>query len=149
MTDPDNAGGRQAGGRFARGQSGNPAGMARGSQHRATKAALALLDGEAESLTRKAVELAQAGDTTALRLCLERLIPPRRDRPITFRVDPINGPQDALTTMARIVAEMGEGEITPSEAAAVMGVVNGYLEAWKATDLEARLAALEAKGAER
>ena len=30
----------------------------------------ALLDGEAEELTRKAVELAKGGDMAALRLCL-------------------------------------------------------------------------------
>ena len=38
----------------------------------------ALLDGEAENLTRKAIELANEGDITALRLCLDRLLPPQR-----------------------------------------------------------------------
>jgi hypothetical protein len=38
------------------------------------------LDGEAEALTRKAIERALEGDTTALRLCLDRLLPPRKDR---------------------------------------------------------------------
>jgi hypothetical protein len=54
-------------------------------------AAEALLDGEAEALTRKAVELALAGDTVALRLCLERLLPPRRSRRVTFDSDHPNG----------------------------------------------------------
>jgi len=31
------------------------------------------LEGEAEALTRKAVELALEGDVTALRLCLDRI----------------------------------------------------------------------------
>jgi hypothetical protein len=61
------------GGQFAPGCSGNPAGKKAGARHQATKAALALLSG---GLTRKAVELALAGDVTALRLCLERLVPP-------------------------------------------------------------------------
>jgi hypothetical protein len=39
-----------------------------------------LLDGEGETLTRKAIELAKGGDIQALRLCMERLLPPRRDR---------------------------------------------------------------------
>jgi hypothetical protein len=43
-----------------------------------------LLEGEAKALTRKAIELGLAGDTTALRLCLERLVPPRKDRPISL-----------------------------------------------------------------
>ncbi|HMD66380.1 MAG TPA: DUF5681 domain-containing protein [Stellaceae bacterium] len=46
---------------FQKGQSGNPAGRARGSINPATRAAELLLDGEATALTRKAVELALAG----------------------------------------------------------------------------------------
>lgn len=67
--------GRTSTGQFAAGNPGKP----RGTRHKATQAALALLDGEAGALTRKAVEMALAGDTTALRLCLERIAPPRRD----------------------------------------------------------------------
>jgi hypothetical protein len=67
---PDNAG-RTQGGQFAPGCSGNPAGMKPGIRHKATRVALALLNGEVEKLTRKAVELALAGDVTALRLCLD------------------------------------------------------------------------------
>ena len=54
-------------------------GKPRGTRHRATQAMLALLDGEAEALTRKAVQLALEGGGAALRLCLERTAPPRRD----------------------------------------------------------------------
>lgn len=66
---------RQRGRPFPKGVSGNPAGRKAGTRNRATMAAEALLDGEAEALTRKAVELALQGDTVALRLCLERLCP--------------------------------------------------------------------------
>jgi hypothetical protein len=43
---------------------GNP-GRPKGSRNKATLAAEALLDGEAETLTHKAIELAKGGDTTA------------------------------------------------------------------------------------
>ena len=76
--------GRLQDGRFRPGVSGNPAGRLRGTKNRATKAAEELLEGEAEALTRKAVELALAGDTVALRLCLERLLPPRKSRRVTL-----------------------------------------------------------------
>ena len=66
MTGPEITGAKQ-GGRFQKGRSGNPAGKPKGARHRATLAAEALLDGEAEALTRKAVELALAGDGIALR----------------------------------------------------------------------------------
>jgi hypothetical protein len=71
---PENAGQNQ--GRWEKGQSGNPRGKPRGARNRATLLAEALLDGEAEALTRKAIEKALEGDGMALRLCLERVLPP-------------------------------------------------------------------------
>ena len=73
--------GQQRGRPFQPGQSGNPHGRPVGSRHRATLAAEALPDGEAEELTRTAINLTKGGDMAALRLCLERICPPRRDRP--------------------------------------------------------------------
>lgn len=70
--------------KFKTGQSGNPGGRPKGGLNKATLTSQALLDGEAEALTRKVVELAKSGNPVALRLCLERLLPPRKDRPITF-----------------------------------------------------------------
>ena len=75
---PANAG-RKQDTRFKPGESGNPAGKAKGTRHRITRAIDELLDGEADSITRKAIELAKAGETVALRLCLDRLCPPRKD----------------------------------------------------------------------
>ena len=80
---PDKTG-QQQGGRFEKGRSGNPRGRPLGSRNSATLAAEALLEGEAEKLTRKCIELAMDGDTVALRLCLERIYPARKDRPVTF-----------------------------------------------------------------
>ena len=57
---------------FKPGTSGNPSGKPAGARNKTTLAVEALLDGEAEDLTRKAIELAKAGDMTALRLCLDR-----------------------------------------------------------------------------
>src|SRR5262245_39750900 len=48
---------------FKPGQSGNPDARAKGARNRATVAAERLLDGEADTLTRKAIELAKDGDT--------------------------------------------------------------------------------------
>ena len=70
---------KQARGRpFEKGRSGHPAGRRAGSRNKKTLAAAALLEGESEALTRRAVELALAGDQAALRLCLDRTVAPRR-----------------------------------------------------------------------
>lgn len=66
---------------FAKGVSGNPKGKIKGTKNLVTRAAEAMLDGEADKLTRKAIEMALSGDSFALRLCLERIIPPRKDLP--------------------------------------------------------------------
>ena len=50
---------------FEKGRSGNPLGRRVGCCNKTTLAAAALLAGEAEALTRKAVELAVVGDPTA------------------------------------------------------------------------------------
>ena len=69
---------------------GNP-GRPKGARHRVTRAAEELLDGEAEALTRKAIELALNGDPMALRLCLERILPPRKERPVDIVLPSLTG----------------------------------------------------------
>jgi hypothetical protein len=142
MTKPENAGSIQ-GGRFQPGRSGNPAGKPKGARNRATRAAEALLDGESEELTRKAIELAKAGDGTALRLCLERLIPARRDRPVSFDLPAIETANDAAKAMGAILQAVAEGEISPSEGAEVARLLEGYVKTLETADFERRLAALE------
>jgi hypothetical protein len=70
-----------------------------------------LLDGEAEALTRKVVELVKAGNVVALRLCLERLLPSRKDRPINLILPKVEGTQDlpkALWAVVKAVAQGGD-----------------------------------------
>ena len=56
--------------KFQKGHSCNPNGKPKGARNKATLAAEALLDGEAEAITRKAIEKAKEGDMAAIRLCL-------------------------------------------------------------------------------
>ena len=142
MTTPRNNARRTPAGRpFPLGNPGRP----KGARHKTTRAIEALLEGEAEALTRKAIEAALGGDATALRLCLERLAPARRDGPISFDLGPLNGPADALKAVAGTLVAMSEGDLTPTEAGAVVALLDQYRKAFEATELEKRLSALEAK----
>lgn len=128
---------------FEPGQSGNPAGKAKGTRNRTTMALEAILQGEAESITRKAIELAQSGDTVALRLCMDRLIPVRKDRPITFTLPEIETAADLTKATRALLEGVANGDITPSEAAELSKLVEAHTKAIEAVDLATRLTALE------
>ena len=142
MTDRNNGitAGRDASGRFAAGNPGRP----RGSRHKTTQAVQALLEGEAEMLTRRAVTMALDGDGTALRLCLERIAPPRKDAPVAFDLPPMQGTADAVEAARAVLAAVAAGDLTPTEGAQVMALVEAFRRTLETSVLEARLAALEA-----
>ena len=135
--------GRSRRGQFKPGVSGNPAGRPKGARHRATLAAEALLDGEAETLTRKAVELALDGDVTALRLCLERILPPRKDTPVRLELPDIETSADLVQASAGLMQAVASGDITPNEANAIAGLFQGHARAVELHDLMDRVERLE------
>jgi hypothetical protein len=124
---------------------GHPGGPGRpaGSRNRASLAADALLDGEAEELTRKCIDLAKAGDTTALRLCMERIAPVRKGRPVTITLPPISTAGDVLGAIGATIDAMSQGDLTPDEASVIAGVLEVKRNAIETVDLEARLSAVE------
>jgi hypothetical protein len=81
-----------------------------------------LLDGETEALTHKVIELALTGDGTALRLCLDRILPPRRERPVSFIPPTLESAGDA---MAAIIAAVAAGEISRGEATELSRLCRG------------------------
>ena len=105
---PSNAD-RKPNGTFAKGN--KLGGGKAGSRHKVTKAVEALLEGEAEGLTRKAVEMALDGDTVALRLCLDRIAPPKRDRSVSFDLPAVKAAKDAVRASASVLEAVSDGEI--------------------------------------
>ncbi|MBM0169667.1 hypothetical protein JNO53_06190 [Altererythrobacter sp. C41] len=104
-----------------------------------------MLEGEHEALTRAAIGKALEGDTTALRLCLDRLAPPRKDSPVSFDLPPIKTAEDAVTASSAVLAAVAAGEVTPDEAGRVMSLLTAHKALVETCDLEARITALEAK----
>jgi len=135
--------GRARGRPFEKGRSGNPAGRQTGSRNKATLAAAAFLAGESEALTRRAVELALAGDPTAMRLCLERILPPCRERTVKFALPPIESAADIAAAMKAVTSALAGGAITPGEAERIAAVVDTFVRAIDAGDFDRRLQELE------
>ena len=139
----DNTNEKQRGKPFKKGTSGNPNGRPRGSRNATTLALEALLDGQANALTQKAIDLALGGDMAALRLCLDRILPPRKDRPVSFTLPTINSAQDAAAVVSSVLAAVAAGELTPVDAAEVGKLIDSYVKAYETAELAERLERLE------
>ena len=105
----------------------------------------ALLEGEAEALTRKCIARALEGDGLALRLCLDRLAPPRRDRPVSFALPALKEAADARDAFAAVVRAVAEGELTPSEAVTLAGLIEQFADVDSATRTDRRIRADKGK----
>jgi Family of unknown function (DUF5681) len=130
-------------GQFAKGTSGNPAGRPPGSRNQSTLLLESLLEGEAYELGRKAIELAKGGDVRALQLCMDRMLPPRKDRPVIFDLRPIQNLDDISVAMMGILAAISEGNITPLEGEAISRILTSYSEVMVNQDLQQRVEKLE------
>lgn len=138
-----NTAGKQRGKPFEPGKSGNPAGKPRGARNKATMAALALLDGESEVLMRKAIDLAKNGDLAALRLCLERIVPPAKDRTVNITLPTITDASDLPKITGALLDAVSCGEIGPGEAATLAKLVEVHRGALEMADITERIKKLE------
>ena len=142
MSDKPENTGRKQDGTFKRGVSGNPAGKPCGTRHKATKAALNLLDGESEALTRKAVELALEGNVIALRLCLERIAP--AFKAISPTIEFSQPLPKTLTEQARsFVSAVAKGEIPSDTATQMVSALANVAKIEEFEKIKSRLEALE------
>ena len=104
---------------FQPGESGDLAGRPKGARNKSTMAAEMLLENQAAEITQKCVDMAMDGDPTALRLCVSRLIPIKREHTISLDLPPLEGSQDSLKAIGAVLAAVAASEITPSEGQAV------------------------------
>ena len=128
---------------FQKGQSGNPAGRPRGSRNKAAIALQELLERDAESIARTVIHLAKHGNIAAIRMCMERLLPPRRHEPVTVDLPALDTAADAVAATSAIVAAVASGDLTASEAADLAKVVDLHVLALGSAAFEERLARLE------
>lgn len=130
---------------FVKGVSGNPAGRRPGTRHKTTMLAAKLMEADATAIVAAVVAAAKNGDMTAARMVIDRLIPPAKERPISVDLpasDTAAGVQEAL---GALLAAVGRGEVLPGEAQALAALLEARRKAIETTELEARIAQLEAR----
>jgi len=140
MTDePRNSAGKSRGRPFQPGNSGKP----KGARHRVTRMAEHLMEGAAEAVVHAVLAAARDGDMVAARLVLERIAPVRKGRPVLLPLPVVNSAGDVLAALGVTIQAMGDGDITPDEAATVAGVLEVKRRAIETSELEARIKAIE------
>jgi hypothetical protein len=128
---------------FPKGRSGNPAGKRPGTRHHVTVLAEQLLASDIKAVAAKVVKKAKAGDMTAARLILDRIVPVRKGRPIAFPLPEVKTTGDVVSALATVTAAMAAGLLAPAEAVEIASVVELQRRAIEMQELEARLHALE------
>jgi hypothetical protein len=136
--------GRNTDGKFAAGNRGRP----KGSRNKATIAIEGLLEGQAEALTQTAISKALGGDSIALRLCMDRIAPPMKDKPVVFPLPRMHGAMDASEAAGSVLSAVSDGTLTPMEGTRVMGLIDSYRRTLELTDIEQRIQLLESDHAD-
>ena len=128
---------------WKKGESGNPAGKKPGTRHKATQLAEILLDGQTEKLVNKCVEMAIDGDSAAMRICMDRLIPPRKSRPITIQLPDTKTAVGVADAQSKVVKTVAEGELTIEDGQTLSSILEARRKALETQDHEERLNKLE------
>jgi hypothetical protein len=106
-----------------------------------------LMRADAPRVVRAVLAAARDGDMTAARIILDRVAPVRRGSPVAVSLPAVNTAADLVAALGSISAAVAAGELTPDEGQSVAAILEGQRRAIETTELEARIAALEAKNA--
>lgn len=96
---------------WVKGQSGNPRGRP-SRAHQAAYVAHSLIDRKAIPLVDATIGWAEGGNKPMLRLCMERLLPPRREAPVWLKLPPIENRGDVRDALAAVANAVAQGDIT-------------------------------------
>ena len=121
---------------------GNP-GRPPGSKNKTTQIVEQLVEGQAEKLVQKALDLAHAGDVPCLKMVLARLWPVRKGQPVKVVMPPINTSEDLIPAIASIWEGLRDGHLTPDEAGLLSIVMERSIQALEQYSITKRLEALE------
>src|SRR4051794_12138334 len=118
-------------------------GRPKGSKNRATLEREALLNEYAPAIMKKCVSEGLKGNNSALRLCMERILPPAKSQNPAFKLPPIRSAADLLVASASVLKAMAGGDLSPQEGESCMRVIESYQKLHESQELTRRVQALE------
>ena len=102
-----------------------------------------LLISKSPAIVQKVIDLALDGDTTALKICVERLVPTLRPIDAAISLSGLAG-TESLTEKGDVIFDaMAAGKITPSQTAMLLGALGNMAKIEETTDLIRRIKILE------
>jgi len=128
--------------RFKPGQSGNPAGRKKGSRNHITKL-LAALEKDLPQLIAAVKARALEGDTAALRLLLERLIPTKKSESSLVVIENIDSAKTLTEKSTLIMDAIANGRIPPDVGSSLISALGNTAKIMEIDDLQKRVEALE------
>ena len=102
-----------------------------------------LLGDDGETIVRKAIEMAKAGDPVALRLCIERVVPVQRGAVVELALPAIGKADDVRTACAAVIAAAAAGQISLAEAREFMALLDIFRKSIETEELSVRIQLLE------
>jgi hypothetical protein len=135
--------------RYKKRESGDHEGKPKGKLHKATRAALELLEGDLETITQVCVDKAKEGDLMAIKLILNKLIPNARERRLSIKLPKVEGAANLPSVLAEVLELVNNGELTPGEGQTIAGIIESTRKGIELADIETRLRALEEKSNEK
>ena len=133
---------RDKSGKFKPGASGNSKGRPKG--HGTAGKFRKQLETHADALIAKTVELALEGDTTALRICMDKILPSLKATaaPVQFTVNTNNN----LTELGEgIIQAVGQGDLPPDYGVQMLNGLGVLANIRKSDELSQRVKELESE----
>jgi hypothetical protein len=118
-------------------------GRPKGSRNKSSSPGQDVLNQYAERLVLKCISMAGQGDVGAMRLCMERILPVRRDALVKVSLPRIGTAQEVNKAAEKVTQVMGRGKITPTDAEKMMNVIQMRSQIIDSVVGEGRLAKVE------
>lgn len=128
--------------KFQPGKSGNPTGRPKGVKDRRVALREKLLP-HADQLIEMVTTFAKSGDMQAMKIVMDRIMPPLKEEPIQITIPKIESAEDCTKAQAAVVNAVAAGEMLPSEGQVMANLIDAQRRAYETHDMAKRLKALE------